>query len=94
MTKCTEVSSMYSLYEVMPHGADRIAACNAHHVVQSCGIPTQRGCLLGLQEWLREAMLHVGFNEADVRADNGSQWDLYDETLNSAGILPLVFTAI
>lgn len=39
-------------------------------------------------------MLHVGFNEADVRADNGSQWDLYDETLNSAGILPLVFTAI
>ncbi len=39
-------------------------------------------------------MLHVGFNEADVRADNGSQWDLYDETLNSAGILPLVLTAI
>lgn len=46
------------------------------------------------KESLREAMLHVGFEEADVRGDDGSRWDLHDETLISTGILLLVFTAI
>ena len=34
-------------------------------------------------------MLRVGFSEADVRVDDGSQWDLHDETLNSADVLLL-----
>lgn len=82
------------MYEAMPHGADKIAA----YIVLMLCIPVvfqlRDRCLLGLQESLREAMLHVGFEEADVRGDDGSRWDLHDETLISTGILLLVFTAI
>ncbi len=38
-------------------------------------------------------MLHVSFSEADVRVDDGTQIR-DDQTLKSAGILTLVFTAI
>ena len=38
-------------------------------------------------------MLLVGFSEADVRVDDGTQIR-DDKTMKSAGILTLVFTAI
>ena len=47
VTKCLEVSNMYSRYEVMPHGADWIAADHVHNVVQCCGVNLE-DCLLGL----------------------------------------------